>query len=742
MKSLSSKSPVPLTPPNQGKKSTLSEIQLLEKNREERRKQMEASKRNRADEEQRNRDNGTPGDVDFQRMIRSYRETAPPEQVHFQSMEKICICVRKRPISAKEVKKIDHDSVSCHHPLVAVHDCKLKVDGITKYLDNTLFHMDHTFHEDNSTADIYVSAVEPLIDFVMDGGRATVFAYGQTGSGKTYTMQGIQEYIVEDLFRAIESRAADQIIQVYVSFFEIYGGHCLDLLNEQQRLHVREDGHGEVVVSDIHEVAASSAEELLAVIRQGNSLRTTHATESNDTSSRSHAICQLALRSEPPAQTKSTSSSSSSSPYRAHLSSSISSSTSRRTGVEIGRLSLVDLAGSERGADTTSHDRQRRAEGAEINKSLLALKECVRALGSGGAHVPYRASKLTLVLKDSFTRARSRLVMIATVSPAASSADHTLNTLRYADRLKVHSGTSLSPQPVPSTPSRPVVTPTSATSDILASDATPASDASSSPDYSVSSNNSPSRLTPIPISSSPPRLGAATRLVAPSPYSSRKDEPAGGSSYAPARLAPRHLMRSPHSPLPTGASSTPARGGLSASSSVADKTLLGGARRPPVGLDRPKPWQMASTSTPQPVLTPVRDDGEAAVFTPDERTPPPSVSQSYSLSSPFPSAPSPESIDSPPSVCSADDGVGREVSDLFAAEEELLNLHMASLQENAELLTREGRLLKAAQAGEFSGAEEYVNQLEAILNRKVELVVGLQAKLTEFRRIMQVEDSY
>ena len=177
MKSVSSKSPVPLTPPNQGKKSTLSEIQLLEKNREERRKQMEASKRNRANEEQRNRDNGTPGDVDFQRMIRSYRESAPPEQVHFQSMEKICICVRKRPISANEVKKIDHDSVSCHHPLVAVHDCKLKVDGITKYLDNTLFHMDHTFHEENSTADVYVAAVEPLIDFVMDGGRATVFAY-------------------------------------------------------------------------------------------------------------------------------------------------------------------------------------------------------------------------------------------------------------------------------------------------------------------------------------------------------------------------------------------------------------------------------------------------------------------------------------------------------------------------------------------------------------------------------------
>lgn len=75
-------------------------------------------------------------------------------------------------------------------------------------------------------------------------------------------------------------------------------------------------------------------------------------------------------------------------------------------------------------------------EGAEINKSLLALKECIRALDSNSNHVPYRASKLTLVLKDSFTNKKSRTVMVATVSPAASSADHTINTLRYADRIK------------------------------------------------------------------------------------------------------------------------------------------------------------------------------------------------------------------------------------------------------------------------------------------------------------------
>jgi kinesin family protein 2/24 len=144
---------------------------------------------------------------------------------------------------------------------------------------------------------------------------------------------------------------------------------------------------------------------MLGIIELGNRNRTTHATESNDVSSRSHAICSLVVRS-------------------------------RRNGRVVGKLSLIDLAGSERGADTKSHNRQRRMEGAEINKSLLSLKECIRALDCNSGHVPYRASKLTLVLKDAFTNKSSRTVMIVNVSPTASSADHTLNTLRYADRVK------------------------------------------------------------------------------------------------------------------------------------------------------------------------------------------------------------------------------------------------------------------------------------------------------------------
>lgn len=103
----------------------------------------------------------------------------------------------------------------------------------------------------------------------------------------------------------------------------------------------------------------------------------------------------------------------------------------------MGKLLLVDLAGSERAADCQSNNRVRRLEGAEINKSLLALKECIRALDTRSNHIPFRASKLTMVLRDSFMASfSSKIVMIACINPGSSSADHTVNTLRYAERLK------------------------------------------------------------------------------------------------------------------------------------------------------------------------------------------------------------------------------------------------------------------------------------------------------------------
>nr|CCA14162.1 kinesinlike protein putative [Albugo laibachii Nc14] len=409
-------------------KPTIAAIAKIEKDRKDRRRAMAAAKKERQKESHLLEKMGQPGDVDFQRMIRTFRENngSRIEAHDVPGETKITICVRKRPVNAKETKKRDFDAVTCLNPTAIVHDCKLKVDGITKYLDSNAFRFDHvrnyisyealahvaecqSFDETSSNELVYMYTAQPLVKFVCEeGGRATVFAYGQTGSGKTYTMQGIQTQIAVDIFDQVHEapmRQAD--LQIYLSFFEIYGGRCQDLLH-RKRLTIREDGNGEVQVVDLEEVQVTNVSELLQLIQKGNALRTTHATEVNDVSSRSHCICQISLRdSDNASQLR-------------------------------GKLSLIDLAGSERGTDVKNHDRDRRMESSEINKSLLALKECFRALDSGGRgiHIPFRASKLTQVLKDSFTNSQARTVMIATVSPCQSSADHTINTLRYADRVK------------------------------------------------------------------------------------------------------------------------------------------------------------------------------------------------------------------------------------------------------------------------------------------------------------------
>jgi kinesin family protein 2/24 len=106
-----------------------------------------------------------------------------------------------------------------------------------------------------------------------------------------------------------------------------------------------------------------------------------------------------------------------------------------------GKMSFIDLAGSERAADVTDTNKQTRyllvtrIDGAEINKSLLALKECIRALDQDKTHTPFRGSKLTLVLRDSFV-GNCKTVMIGNISPASQTSENTLNTLRYADRVK------------------------------------------------------------------------------------------------------------------------------------------------------------------------------------------------------------------------------------------------------------------------------------------------------------------
>jgi len=393
----------------------------------------------------------------FGQMILDYRSTinyAPITNGNISQLQanqkdlRICVAVRKRPLNKREIAKKDNDVITIpNKDHCLVHVPKSKVD-LTKYLDNQTFKFDYTFDERASNELVYRYTAAPLIDTIFNGGNATVFAYGQTGSGKTFTMggdlssaktdysHGIYAQTARDIFHRLSLPQYRSIIEIYVTFYEIYCGKVFDLLNNKKRLRVLEDQKGLVQVCDRKEQQVKSVQDVLNIIQHGMSIRTSGTTAANSNSSRSHAVLQIILKTSSPLSAHSnvsSSSSSSSSRNNNHNNPAVP----RRLTKEVGKMSLIDLAGSERGKDTASGDRVQRMEGSEINKSLLALKECIRALGRGdGSHVPFRGSTLTKVLRDSFIGDKSKVCMIAMVSPTHSDVENTMNTLRYADRVK------------------------------------------------------------------------------------------------------------------------------------------------------------------------------------------------------------------------------------------------------------------------------------------------------------------
>ncbi|VVC26912.1 Kinesin motor domain, conserved site,P-loop containing nucleoside triphosphate hydrolase,Kinesin motor [Cinara cedri] len=398
--------------------NVVKEVAKLKKNREERRQRQVELKEEK--EAFMNIDPDNPN-WEFLAMIRDYQsnlEFKPLRDSEVVEDHQITVCVRKRPLNIKELNRKEVDVIAIPSKnQVIVHEPKNKVD-LTKYLENQHFRFDYAFDETCNNETVYKFSARPLVKTVFDGGMATCFAYGQTGSGKTYTMGGdfhgeIQDFKIgiyamaaKDFFQFLKSRNYSPLnLVVTASFFEIYGGKVFDLLSDKAKLRVLEDGMQKVQVVGLTEKVVTSVEEVLKLINDGTNARTSGQTSANSNSSRSHAFFQIVLRIPGLNQIH-------------------------------GKFSLIDLAGNERGVDTASSNRQTRMEGSEINRSLLALKECIRALGKKGSHLPFRSSILTQVLRDSFVGENSKTCMIAMISPGMSSCEHSLNTLRYADRVK------------------------------------------------------------------------------------------------------------------------------------------------------------------------------------------------------------------------------------------------------------------------------------------------------------------
>ncbi|KAA0714295.1 Kinesin-like protein KIF2A [Triplophysa tibetana] len=393
---------------------SISRVEKLQEKRERRRIQQQELREKKAQET-----DTTVPNYEILQMIRDFRASLdyrPLTTTDLIEEHRICVCVRKRPLNKKELTVKDLDVITIpSKDVVMVHEPKQKVD-LTRYLENQTFRFDYAFDDSTTNEMVYRFTARPLVETIFDRGMATCFAYGQTGSGKTHTMGGDFSGKNQDCSKGIYALAARDVflmlkkpnykkldLQVYATFFEIYSGKVFDLLNRKAKLRVLEDGKQQVQVVGLQEHEVRCTEDVLKLIEMGNSCRTSGQTSANAHSSRSHAVFQIILR---------------------------------RKGKMHGKFSLIDLAGNERGADTSSADRQTRLEGAEINKSLLALKECIRALGRNKPHTPFRASKLTQVLRDSFIGENSRTCMIATISPGMASCENTLNTLRYANRVK------------------------------------------------------------------------------------------------------------------------------------------------------------------------------------------------------------------------------------------------------------------------------------------------------------------
>ena len=284
----------------------------------------------------------------------------------------------------------------------------------------------------------------------MEGYHGTVFAYGMTGTGKTFSMQGTTDspgvipLAVADIFSYIRETPEREFL-LRVSYLEIYNEKIHDLLTppvasgpgapQAEEIKLREDNKRGVFAFPLKEEIVQSPTQLIRVIARGDQSRKTRSTQYNAQSSRSHAVVQIVVES------RERNTSGKSNDKRSGL---------LPGGVRVSTLSMIDLAGSERAAE----NKERRAEGAHINKSLLTLGTVISRLSGDrdtngnptdkdGKHLPYRDSKLTRLLQPALS-GNSLVSILCTiqigaagsVATAAGHTGETLNTLKFAARAK------------------------------------------------------------------------------------------------------------------------------------------------------------------------------------------------------------------------------------------------------------------------------------------------------------------
>ncbi|CAN6901341.1 unnamed protein product [Brassica oleracea] len=323
--------------------------------------------------------------------------------------EKIVVTVRLRPLNKKELLAKDQVAWQCvdSHTIVSKPQAHHE-----RSHQQSSFTFDKVFGPESFTEDVYEDGVKNVALSALMGINATIFAYGQTSSGKTYTMRGVTEKAVNDIYNHI-IKTPERDFTIKISGLEIYNENVRDLLNSEsgRALKLLDDPEKGTVVEKLVEETANNDQHLRHLISICEAQRQVGETALNDTSSRSHQIIRLTIQSTHRENSDC---------VRSYMAS----------------LNFVDLAGSER-APQSQADGTRLREGCHINLSLMTLTTVIRKLSVGKrcGHIPYRDSKLTRILQHSLG-GNARTAIICTLSPASTHAEQSRNTLYFANRAK------------------------------------------------------------------------------------------------------------------------------------------------------------------------------------------------------------------------------------------------------------------------------------------------------------------
>ncbi|XP_061361587.1 kinesin-like protein KIN-7B isoform X2 [Gastrolobium bilobum] len=274
----------------------------------------------------------------------------------------------------------------------------------------SLYTFDKVFAPTCSTQKVYEEGAKDVALSALSGINATIFAYGQTSSGKTFTMRGITENAIKDIYEHIKNTPERDFI-LRISALEIYNETVIDLLNrESGPLRLLDDPEKGTIVEKLNEEVAKDGHHLRHLIGICEAQRQVGETTLNDKSSRSHQIIRLTVES-------------------------ILRERSGHVKSFLASLNFVDLAGSERISQANTCG-ARLKEGSHINRSLLTLASVIRKLSGGKrGHIPYRDSKLTRILQSSLG-GNARTAIICTISPSLSHVEQTRNTLTFATSAK------------------------------------------------------------------------------------------------------------------------------------------------------------------------------------------------------------------------------------------------------------------------------------------------------------------